>query len=174
MAAFSAIIGAIGLGLSAAGTFMQYSAAKDQAKYNAQAYQLQAEAEKQRQLQMNLEAQRKKREIVRNAIIARSDALAATTAAGAAGKGSSALPGAYGAISGQEGGQLLAVNQNQQIGNKIFDIHAQMFQAYSNAASAGSQAATGSGLSSIGGMLMKQNTTIGSFFGGPSTATASA
>lgn len=167
MAAFSAIIGAIGLGLSAFGAITTYQAQKEQAAQQAKAFQLQKKAEQERQKQMNLEAMRKRREIVRNTLAARSDALATTTAQGANGSGSSALPGAYGGIQSQSGGQLLAVNQNQSIGNNIFDIHGQMFDAYSASAAAGSQAALGSALGGIGGILMKQNTNIGSFFGTP-------
>jgi hypothetical protein len=166
MAAISAMVGVIGLGISAASAFMSYSAQQKQAEMQAKALQLQQQAEKSRQQQMNLEAMRKKREIVRNAIAARSEALAVGTAQGSAGDGSSALPGAYGGISGQSTGQLQAVNQNQQIGNNIFSLHRQMYGAYQQAASAGSDAAMWSGIGSLGGMLMKNNTTIGGMVGG--------
>jgi hypothetical protein len=166
MAAFSGILGAIGLGISAFGAITTYQAQKEAAAQQEKAYQLQKEAEEQRQRQMNLEAMRKKREIIRNSLAARSDALATTTAQGANGSGSSALPGAYGGISGQSGGQLLAVKQNQEIGNEIFDIHGQMFDAYAAGARAQGQAAFGQGLSTLGGVLMKNNSTLGGFFGG--------
>lgn len=166
MAAFTAIIGAIGLGLSAAGTVMGFMGQKAQAAAQARAYQLQADVEKKRMQQMNLEAMRKKREIVRNSIAARSEALASTTAQGAS-KGS-ALPGAYGSIAGQSNTQQLGVQQNWDIGKSIFQLHGQMFDAYSAAASAGTTAATGAGLTSLGSMLMKNNDTmgrVGTYFG---------
>lgn len=164
MAAFSSIIGAIGLGLSAVGTFVGMQGAKEQAAQQAKAFELQAEAEKQREKQMRLEATRKRREVVRQAIQARSMAVATTTAQGAS--GGSALAGAQAGITNREGTNLLAINQNEQIGANLFSINRQIHGAYRSAADAGSQVSLGSGLSSLGGALMKADGMFGRLSGG--------
>jgi hypothetical protein len=105
-----------------AGGYMQYKAQKDQTK----ALQ---KAEKLRERQMNLQAMRERRETVRTAMQARSMALATTTAQGAASQGTSALGGAYGQIQGEAGRQILAINQNQEIGRGIFKANRQYSDA---------------------------------------------
>jgi len=111
---------AITLGASLVGGFMQY---KGQEKM----IQAQKKAERLRERQMNLQAMRERREVVRQSILARSTALATTTAQGAAGQGGSALGGAYGQIGGEAGRQRVAINQNQEIGQGIFRANRQYF-----------------------------------------------
>lgn len=111
---------AIAIGSAAVGGFMQY---KGQQKM----IQAQQKAERLRERQMNLQAMRERRDVIRNAILARSTALAQTTAQGAAAPGSSALGGAYGQISGDKNRQTVAINQNQEIGQKIFAANRQYF-----------------------------------------------
>lgn len=161
MAAISTLIAVAGLGIAGAGLAVSYSAAKQNAQANQAALQAQQEVEKQRQLQMNLDASRRKREIIRQSIAARSAALATTTAQGAAGVGGSSLQGAYGSIGGRTGVNYNGVDQNQQIGNSIFASHQAQLGAYQRAADAQSLGALGSGLSSLGGALVTNAGTFG-------------
>jgi hypothetical protein len=158
MAALTSIIAAAGLGLTAAGSYMAYKGQQTQAKYQQQAIGLQQEAEAERKKQMNLEAMRRRREIIRQALAARSMALATATNQGAS--GGSALGGAYGQISGREGTSILGVNQNQEIGNNLFGINQSILGAYRGASQAGASAAMGSGLASLGGALLKNEGSI--------------
>lgn len=111
----------ITLGSTLVGGYMQYKGQEKQIK-------AQQKAEKLRERQMNLQAMRERREVIRQSILARSTALAQTTAQGAAAPGSSALGGAYGQISGDKNRMTVAINQNQQIGQGIFKANRQYFQ----------------------------------------------
>lgn len=162
----------------------------------------------------NLDAGRRTREAIRQGISARAQTLAVATAQGGADKGSSAVGGAEGSISGRVGNNLMGVYQNLQIGNSIFDLNkaistnylgaqdknaglvqqsaglqsqilgvqkniydlgGQTSLNYKDAAAAGSISAFGSGLSSMGGAVVKNqdalqnmSTFFSSAFGAPS------
>lgn len=120
----------------------------DQAKASKKAEEL-------RQRQMNLDAQRQKRDLMRRAAVANATATAAATAQGA--EGGSALQGALGQISGSQGRGALAVNQNQEIGNGIF-------QANEDYASGGALASLGGGISTLGGALVSNAGMFGKIF----------
>ncbi len=163
MAALTTALLLGGLAISAAGAATQYvgqqKAAKAQADAaNAQLAQQQA-IEAQRRKQMELEAARLKRNTVRQALAARSQALALANNRGAG--SSSALAGAEASISGRLGSNELAINQNAEIGGAIFDINAQYASQiagdYRSAASGNSLASLGQGFQSIGGALMKND-----------------
>ena len=141
--------------------------------------------------QMNLDATRRQREILRQSAAARSAALTSMTATGASNPGSSASGGVTGAVSGREGVNLLGVTQNQDAGAAIFGQHAIMFDAYKRINeesyvppamqlpnTSGSLAATGAGLSALGGVMVKSEglfDKIGTYFsGGTGTATGGA
>jgi hypothetical protein len=179
MAAISTmIIGATaiaGLGLSGAGMYQSYQGQKRQAASQQEAIRLQQQMDDQRKKAMELDAMRRKREMIRQSIAARSMALATTTALGASAEGSSALPGSYGGIQGRTGVNELGVNQNLEIGRSMFGLQRGVSAAYQNAASAGSQVAMGQGLSSLGGTLLKNLDTfgrVGSFMSGGFGASA--
>lgn len=146
------IIGAAGIGLTAAGAANQYKASKQMAAAQQGAIQAQQRAEAARQTQMNLEASRKRREAVRQAIQARSLAEANANAQGAL--FSSGLQGGYGQIAGRLGTNVLNTSQNQELGNAIFSANRDASSAYSQYAGYQSQAALGQGLSSLGGALI--------------------
>ena len=112
------------------GAFGQYKQAKASEK-----------AEKLRKRQMNLEAMRKKRELIREGVMARAQALSAATAQG--GAESSGLAGGYGQITGQVNRNVLATNQDQQLGNRMFKANAQY-------ARGGMISSVGQGISSVG------------------------
>lgn len=99
-------------------------------------------AEKARKQQMRLDATRRRREVLRQAQVARATATSNATNQGA--QFSSALAGAQAGISGAAGRETLAVNQNEMVGNKIFEAN----QAF---ASGGNLISFGSGISNLGG-----------------------
>lgn len=140
----AAAVGAVvSVGASLFGGYKQMQAQEKMVK-------AQQRAEKLREQQMNLQATRERREVIRNAILARSTALATTTAQGASSSGSSALGGAYGQIAGDANRQTLAINQNQNIGSGIFAANRQYF-AGTQQMGVG-QAITGAG-QAVGGFL---------------------
>jgi hypothetical protein len=122
----SAAISIIGVGLSFIGSMKQAKAAE--------------KAEKLRKQQMKLESLREKREIVRRGLTARAEALSNASSQGA-GEGSG-LQGGIAQAYNQSGRGVLAVNQNEKIGSKIFDANA----AYSRA---GTLMAAGQGLQTL-------------------------
>jgi hypothetical protein len=161
MAAFSTAIAAVGLGVAAAGAYTQYQGAQASAKSSQEAIAVQQRQEALRRRQMNLEAMRRQREVVRQGLQARSMALATTTAQGASGAGGSALPGAYGQISGRTNTNSVGINTAQQAGNEMFGLNTQLLGAYRGSAAAASTTAIGAGLSSMGNALMSNAVPIG-------------
>ena len=127
---------------SIAGGYLQYKGQQQQTA----ALQ---KAERLRERQMNLQAQRERRDAIRQAMAARATALATATSQGASAAGSSALGGAYGQIQGEAGRQVLAVNQNQEIGKGIFKAN----RAYSQ----------GTLTSGFGSMIGNTGKAIGTF-----------
>lgn len=169
MPAITTLIAVAGLAVAGAGAAISYSAAKQNAAAQQQALAAQQQATALQQQQMNLDATRRKRDIIRQGVAARSAALAQTTAQGAAGPGGSSLAGAYGSIAGRTGTNYEGVDQNQQIGNGIFAAHAAQLSAYSSAASAQSFGALGAGLTSLGGAAISNAGIfgkVGTYFGG--------
>lgn len=199
MPAISTLIAVAGVAAAGAGAYENYNASQQNQsaqaqqlaanqqhaeQVNASALKVQADnvlavnaqqgAEGVSQQQMNLDASRRQREIIRNSVVARSQALSAETNAGAAGPGGSTVGGVEGNISGQTGVNLLGVTQNQEAGNSIFGFHQQQLSAYKQAAidgyvpataqfpnTSGSTAAIGQGLTSLGGTLVKDEGIIG-------------
>lgn len=145
MAAITSIVAAVGVAASVAGTVMGVVAQNKVAG-------AQEKAEKLREQQMNLEAERKQRQIRREQIVARSQALSNATSQGA-GEGTG-LQGAYGQISQVSNSQAQATEQNRQIGSGIF-------QANAEAARAGGAAATAGGISSLGSAIIQNYGTFG-------------
>lgn len=145
MAAFSSIIAAAGLGLSAAGTVMNVMG---QQKAAAGAKR----AERLREAQMNIEESRSRRQIIRQAVVARGSALSNATSQGA--QESSGLVGGISQITNESGGAVTAGQQNKQLGTQMFAANRQI--------SAGqSQSSFGSGLSSLGNGLVSNSEMIG-------------
>lgn len=138
-------LAALGLVAGLAGTVVQMAGA------NAQA-QASKRAEKLRETQMNLESARQKRQIIRNALRARSMALVNATGQGAS--SGSGLQGGYGQIGQGTNENLQGVNQGQTIGAGIFKANRDSFDA-SNMVS------FGGGLTSLGGSIVDNASTIG-------------
>lgn len=140
-----AVAGAVGTVATVAGTIMQAGAAKDAA--NAQKKQ-----EQLREAQMNMDAMRERRTAVRQAQVARANAVSSAGSQGAI--DSSGLAGGQAQISGQTGQNLVGINAAQNLGT-------QMFAANADEAAAQSRSATGGGVSSLGGALVKNQDAIG-------------
>lgn len=140
-----AAVGAAGTIAGLAGTALQYSGQKKAASAAA-------EAERLRQAQANVDAIRQRRQVVRQAIVARGDAI--SNAAGQGAGLGSGVAGGLAQIGGQEGQNLTAIDNAQSIGNKTFAANAAQSQGQS-------LAATGQGLSSLGGALVKNQDAIG-------------
>lgn len=138
-------IAAVGLGLAAVGTAVNI---KGQQKAAAAS----KKAERLREKQMNLEAARRRREIVREAQLARSQALAAGVSQGAD-VGSSGVQGGFAQIAGRAGLSTLQVNQGQDIGAGLFDANADI-------ASGESISSFGKSVQGFGGKLMANADTI--------------
>lgn len=128
-----------GLILGGAGTAISYSASQDQAKASER-------AEAARKKQAALDAERRRREIIRNAQLAQATRATNLTSAGVS-LDSSASAGAYGQIAGAQGSQINDLSQNLALGYQIFDANA----AY---AQAGAQASLGNSLFSLGSQMI--------------------
>ena len=153
-----AIIAGVGLATSAFGLFSSNKAAKEQSKYQAEALALQKQEQAERRKAMDLDSRRRRREIIRQGIAARSLALTTTTAQGA--QFGSALPGAYGGIEGRTGVNTLGVNQNAEIAGTIFDLKGQQNDAYGRVAMAQSKLATGQSLTQFGNSLLNNTSNL--------------
>jgi len=159
--ATSTIIAAVGLGLTAAGVGTQMYAMSQQKEVSKEMAERQKQAEAVRQQQMNLESMRKKREIIRNANVASSMAVSQATNQG--GGESSGLAGALASVSGRSGGSALAVEQNTQLGNQMFEINKQSAGLQADRAGWDSVSGIGSGISSLGGSMVRHQQQLGSF-----------
>ncbi len=149
----------IGLGISIVGTVMQVDAANKAAAAQERALNAQMKAEHAREQAMRLDAQRKKREQVRQGILARSQALATGTNQGA--QFGSALPGVYGQIGGQQAFNMAGISGQEALGAEVFAANREVFAARKDEARAGAQSALGSGISSLGGAFGKSLGGIG-------------
>jgi len=131
-----------------AGSIMQYKGAK--------------KAEKLRQRQMQLEANRARREQIRQAQVNRAKATAAAWNSGA--EASSALVGGQSQASTTAARNAQAISQDESFGNRIFKANAQV-------AKGGMVSALGQGLSSLGGAVSGMSGTISSLGGSSGSGT---
>lgn len=154
------VVGAIGLGLSLAGTAVSTIA---QGRMVAEQTAASKKAENARQQQMQLDAAHRRRQSIREALLARSMGLTVGTAQGAqAGSGVAAA-----------GGQAIAMGaENQQVtsatevlGSRVFAANREYFEATQRGQM---RMAFGQGLSAIGGAVVNNAGTInqlGEYFG---------
>lgn len=159
--AAEALIG--GLALSAVGTMGQMSAANDAEKAQEGIIQNQQKAESARQQSMMLDADRRKREIVRQGIIAKSQALTVGTSQGAA--QGSAMGGVTGQIQGEAAYNYQGVNNSVALGTDIFNANQGVLQGRIAEAQAGAKSAMYSGISSFGSKLGSLTGPIGNITG---------
>lgn len=152
----------IGLALSAAGGLTSFFGQSKKAEADQAATAAQQRAENLREQSMTIDADRKRREFIRQGQIARAQALTVATSQGAA--QSSGLQGAYGQIGGQTDWNILGVNEQEEIGHGMFQANRDLLQARSQGAEADSQIALGKGISSLGGALVSNMGAIGRIY----------
>ena len=112
-------IGAIGVGSSIAGALFRRRPSGSSWS-DSMTGLLSIQENQLRQKQMNLDANRRKRDIIRQAQVATANAEASANASGAL--NGSGVEGARAGISGQAGVNFLGVSQNQEIGNQMFTL----------------------------------------------------
>jgi len=122
------------MGLSVIGGVISAVGAMKQAKASAK-------AEKLRERMMSLEALRKRRELVREGVVARAQATSNATAQGAS--EGSALKGGIAQITNQQTRNTLASTQDEELGHGVFRANRQY-------AKAGGMISLGQGISSLG------------------------
>lgn len=149
-----AAVAAVGIGMSIYGAFQKNEAEEKATEAQKAIFAAQQKMEIQRAQAMELDAGRRKREMIRNAIAARSMALTTATSQGASGAGGSVLGGAYGGISGQTGVNMLGVNQNLEIGRNMFALNRDISTAQQQYAAAKGESAESDIWGQIGGQLV--------------------
>lgn len=165
-----AIAAIVGAASAVAGAGISGYAAVESSNANRKQMAAQRRAEEARRQQMNLDATRRRREMLRQAQVARAQAVSTASNQGAS--EGSGLAGALGQIEGQTGSNILGLNQNQELGNRIFDANALASTYAQQAASANAFGAVGSQLQSLGGSLIKNEGLInkfGTYFSSPKT-----
>ena len=126
------------LALSAYGVHKSIEGQKEVAKASKKQERL-------RKKQADLEANREKRKSIREAIIARSQALSSATNQGA--QFGSGLQGGFAQIQGQNANNLLGINQGQELSTQMFSLNRDI-------ASGQQKTSTGQGYTSLGQMGM--------------------
>jgi hypothetical protein len=152
-AGIGAGFGLLGLGIEAFGAFDQYEGAQKAAQASEQIAGLEGQVNEQRRLAMQITGRRQQMEIIRQGQRASAQATAAATNQGA--QFGSGLAGGLAQVAGQAGSNLLGENQQLAVGNEIFNLDAKISQQRILQAQAQGQQATGQGISSIGGVLLK-------------------
>lgn len=143
--ATSTVIAGIGLAIGAFGAYKQYTAQQDAAKASKK-------AEKLRETQMNLDAQRRRREVIRKMIAERAASRANAAAQGASGSDSSVIGGQAQAVN-TGAYNVNAINQSQEVGQGIFAANAQYADAYA-------RAGFGEAISGFGGKIFDNSEMI--------------
>jgi hypothetical protein len=158
-----ALIGLMGLALSAGGIGLQYSAAQDANRESKKQTEIQRGIEDMKKRQMDLETRRQRREIFRRTAAAQAQTLATATNQGA--QDSSALPGALGMAANQAAFAIQGVNFAQQAGESMYRANSLLSDSRERQADAGMQAQMGAGLQSLGGKVMSAGPTFNKLIG---------
>lgn len=143
---------AIGLGLAAAGAVASFIGSSKSSSAQEASIDAQQRAEAIRFKAMKLDADRRRREMIRQGMIARSQALATGTAQGMS--SGSAQHGAFGQVAGFTNWNISGINQNEQIGTELFAANRELLSARRQEASAATISSFGAGLSSLGGAVL--------------------
>jgi hypothetical protein len=160
----AAITAAVGLGLAAVGAGVSIYGASQQNEANQAAIAAQQKALAIQQQANSVDADRKRRQLIREGIIARATALSNATNQGAG--GSSAVNSAYGQIQGRTGWGIAGVNAALNTSNQLYGANQELFQARLAASEASMYSQIGQGLGSLGGALMSNSSALGNMFGG--------
>lgn len=159
-AGLGAGIGLVGLGISAFGAIKGSEDAAAAAKAQENIAGLEEKQNAQRQLAMQITGRQQQMQQIRSNQLARAQAQAAATNQGAL-QGSGYAGGQAG-IQDQGMANLTGINQQLDIGNKIFGLDSDISQQKIAQYQAQSNAATDSGIGALGGMLLKAAPTIAS------------
>lgn len=144
-AGIGAAAGAIGVGAQVFGTVQAAAAQKEQAK-------LAETAEQTKLAQVNFENQRQVRGMVRQGLLARSQALVNANAQGA--QEGSGLQGGFGQIAGQTGTNIVGANAQAGFGRAIYGINSQIARAQASEAN-------GRAIAGFGGQLVQNQDMFG-------------
>ena len=158
------ILGGIGLVGSIIGGIGSLGISAEMSNSAMREAMLQKQIQEQNHKSMMLEARRKSTEMIRTQQRANAMALQSATNQGAA--AGSGLQGGYGQIAGQTATNLAGVNQNLQIGEAIYGLNNQISNEKMLQASLGGRMNMYSGISSLGGSLMRSSETIGNILSG--------
>ncbi len=140
------IIAGIGLATAAIGSAVQYEGTVQQSEASQKAERL-------RQQQMNLDAYRKRREVVRQMILAQATGKANAASQGASVTGDSAVIGGSQQAASTSGVNQTDIAQSQGIGNKLF-------QANADFAAGQITSSWGSNIQQAGGGIMQNSDVI--------------
>lgn len=154
----------IGIGLAIAGTATKTLGSILGSSAQKHVIADQQRAEQIRERAMELDASRRRREMIRQGMIQRAQALATGVAQGA--NFGTAIPSAYAQIGGQVAFGLEGVTKNEQLGRELFATNRDLLGARQEQANAESITAIGSGLSSLGGAVIGNLGPINNLFGG--------
>lgn len=152
-----------GLVLAAAGTAVQVAGSIKSREAQKELIREQRQAEANRKAAMEIDANRRRRELIRQSIIARSRALAVTSQQGAA--EGSGLGGAFAQIQGQTAFGLGGLSAQEQLGANMFESNQRAFGARGREAEAGTLSSVGTGLSSLGGAAVRSAGAFGRITG---------
>lgn len=152
-------IAAVGLGMSLFGGISASEQASKQAQINQQINADEVKVNQQRQQAMVLDASRRQMETFRNTQRARAAGLVAATSQGV-NKGSG-LAGGQAQATDQGLFNSLGISQNLQIGQNIFGLDNQISGLKSQISASQSSQMTDSAISSFGGDIMKNASTLG-------------
>lgn len=164
----------IGLSLAVGGAITSFFGGQDAQEAQQAAIAAQQRAEAVRREAMRYDADRRRRQLIREMLIARSTSVQRGANQGANSANSSALPGAFGQISGRAGFGIEGINTNLAFGEQTFDANQQLLQAKMDLVEAQGTQQIGQSLTSLGGAIMGNVGTIDRVFGGFGSSTGGA
>lgn len=158
----TAVIAGVGLATAAFGQSKINKANKQAEAAQNRITQASIQAERLRFRQMVLENRRRQRDIIRQAMIARSTAVSSASGSGAL--ESSGLAGGIGQITSLAGQAGTDQQQNFNIGQGLFQANVEKMNAEMDLARARTKQSTGSGLFSLGSSLVSNSGSLGKSF----------
>jgi len=155
------VIAAVGLGISAYGTYTSIQAGKKAAKAQSRALDLQNQAQEKQARFRDLQRKRQRQATVREYIRKRAAVVSTSFAQGAS--LGSAIAGGTGGLRSGATGQLTFLDQAQQLSSDISTLGAQASIFSGKAYSYQGDAQLGQAISSVGQLAFKYNYEIDSF-----------
>ena len=141
-----------GVAIGGAGLYKQHEAQKQMERYSGMSSKASIKAEEARRRQMELESFRRRREVVRQGLIAKSRSLSNATSQGAA--YSTGLQGGQAQIEGLTNQGLASNEQNLSVGRELFESNVAQFKAQTGYNIASSNADFGKSLFGAGTQLI--------------------